>query len=52
MKHFLIPVMFAFAYSLTAQDLAELDRRNGFKNLKLVTPIDSVKGDSSAQLGA
>ena len=36
--------MFAFAYSLTAQDLAELDRRNGFKNLKLGTPIDSVKG--------
>jgi hypothetical protein len=31
-------------FSLAAQDLAELDRRNGFKDLKLGTPIDSVKG--------
>ena len=27
-------------------DLAELDRRNGFKDLKLGSPIDSVKGAS------
>ena len=26
------------------QDLAELDRRNGFKDIKLGYPIDSVKG--------
>lgn len=27
-----------------AQDLAELDRRNGFKDIKLGTHIDSIKG--------
>lgn len=27
-----------------AQDLAELDRRRGFKDIKLGTPVDSVKG--------
>jgi hypothetical protein len=27
-----------------SQDVAELERRNGFKTLKLGTPIDSVKG--------
>jgi hypothetical protein len=27
-----------------SQDLAELDRRNGFKDLKLGSPIDSVRG--------
>lgn len=32
------------ALGVQAQDLAELDRRNGFKNLKLGTAIDSVKG--------
>lgn len=26
------------------QDLAELDRRKGFKDIKLGTPIDSIKG--------
>jgi len=34
---FLVSVSFA-------QDIAELERRNGFKDLKLGTPIDSVKG--------
>jgi len=29
--------------SLWAQNTAELDRRNGFKNIKLGNPIDSVK---------
>jgi hypothetical protein len=29
---------------LRAQDTAELERRNGFKTLKLGIPIDSVKG--------
>ena len=28
----------------SGQDIAELERRNGFKDLKLGTPIDSVKG--------
>ncbi len=27
------------------QDIAELERRNGFKDLKLEMPIDSVKGE-------
>jgi hypothetical protein len=27
------------------QDLTELERRNGFKDLKLAIPIDSVKGE-------
>jgi hypothetical protein len=30
--------------SVLGQDVAELVRRNGFKNIKLGTPIDSVKG--------
>jgi hypothetical protein len=29
---------------IMAQDVAELSRRNGFKDIKLGTPIDSVKG--------
>ncbi len=29
---------------LPAQDIAELSRRNGFKDIKLASPIDSVKG--------
>lgn len=37
-----------FAFSLTVasygQDAAELERRNGFKEIKLGSPIDSVKG--------
>lgn len=28
----------------TAQDSAELNRRNGFKEIKLGTPIDSIRG--------
>jgi len=40
--------LFLFVTSITAsafsQDLAELDRRNGFKDIKLGTPIDSIKG--------
>ncbi len=30
--------------SLLAQNASELDRRNGFKDIKLGSPIDSVKG--------
>ena len=29
---------------LSAQDTAELDRRNGFKDIKLGTPVDSIQG--------
>lgn len=32
------------AISASGQDIAELERRNGFKDLKLGTSIDSVKG--------
>lgn len=42
-KHFLISAGIFLSYLLPAQDLAELDRRNGFKDLKLGSPIDSVK---------
>jgi len=32
------------SYSLSAQTESELDKRNGFKEIKLGMPIDSVKG--------
>ncbi len=32
-------------FSVTGQDIAELEQRNGFKNLKLGMLIDSVKGE-------
>jgi hypothetical protein len=38
---FLLLLLTSFAW---AQDISELDRRNGFKDLKLNMPIDSVKG--------
>ncbi|MBY0435767.1 MAG: hypothetical protein K2U26_16845 [Cyclobacteriaceae bacterium] len=44
MKHLIILVALSISVSLTAQNIAELERRNGFKDLKLGTPIDSVKG--------
>jgi hypothetical protein len=37
-------VLVSIANISFAQDLGELERRNGFKDLKLGTPIDSVKG--------
>ncbi len=43
MKHFLILGAIFSAYQLSAQDLTELDRRNGFKDLKLGSLIDSVR---------
>ena len=44
MKNIFIGAYMLISWATMAQDLAELDRRNGFKNLKLGTPIDSVKG--------
>lgn len=41
---FLTFFLFILAAPLLAQDKAELVRRNGFKDLKLGSPIDSVKG--------
>ncbi len=46
MKYFFFCVLIFGTYAMSAQDLAELDRRNGFKDLKLGTSIDSVKGAS------
>src|SRR3990170_4458708 len=39
----LITILTGFA--VIGQDIAELERRNGFKDLKLGMPIDSVKGE-------
>ena len=44
MKYFFLPVFIFLMITTFAQDLAELDRRNGFKSLKLGSHIDSVKG--------
>jgi hypothetical protein len=44
MKNILFITTMLISWASLAQDLAELDRRNGFKDLKLGTPIDSVKG--------
>lgn len=46
MKHHCLvsSLLLLIAYGAIGQDLAELDRRNGFKDLKLGTPIDSVQG--------
>jgi hypothetical protein len=43
MKHFILLICTVSTFAVTAQDLSELDRRNGFKNLKLGTIIDSIK---------
>ena len=44
MKHLFLPLFFVSILAAHGQNLAELDRRNGFKDLKLGTHIDSVKG--------
>ena len=44
MKRLFLVACVVASFPLSGQDLAELDRRNGFKDLKLGTPIDSVKG--------
>lgn len=41
----LLLIAFACALAATAQNVAELERRNGFKDLKLGMHIDSVKGE-------
>jgi hypothetical protein len=37
-------ILLVSAHNLTAQQITELERRNGFKDLKLGMKIDSVKG--------
>lgn len=45
LKQSLLFITLLGAVSATGQDIAELERRNGFKDLKLGTPIDSVNGE-------
>jgi hypothetical protein len=44
MRYLQLLLLFSITFSTTAQDTAELTRRNGFKSIKLGNPIDSVKG--------
>jgi hypothetical protein len=36
-------ILFSLSATLLAQE-TELDKRNGFKDIKMATPIDSIKG--------
>jgi hypothetical protein len=45
LKYTLLFVTILTGFALKAQDIAELERRNGFKDLKLGLPIDSLKGE-------
>src|SRR5204863_4621400 len=44
MKPFITIVLLSIGLTATGQDLAEIERRNGFKDLKLGMSIDSVHG--------
>jgi hypothetical protein len=41
---FLLVTLFISVRLLAQEDLTELDRRNGFKDIKMVMPVDSVRG--------
>ena len=43
MRKFVLPILLISIQSFS-QDIAELDKRNGFKDIKLGYPIDSVTG--------
>lgn len=45
LKFTLLLIATTFTFAAAAQDRAELERRNGFKDLKLGMHIDSVKGE-------
>lgn len=45
----LLLIALACVISATGQDIAELERRNGFKGLKLGIPLDSVQGEKKTQ---
>src|SRR5688500_4802534 len=45
LKFTLLLLLITTAFAVSGQDIAELERRNGFKDLKLGIPIDSVKGE-------
>jgi len=40
----IVLLLLTCSFASLGQDLTELDKRNGFKDLRLATPIDSVKG--------
>jgi len=45
LKYTLLLCCITLGFAATSQDIAELERRNGFKDLKLGIPVDSVKGE-------
>src|SRR5688500_9149745 len=45
LKYTLLLIIVSATLPATGQDIAELERRNGFKDLKLGIHIDSVKGE-------
>ncbi|MEX1238518.1 MAG: hypothetical protein WEB30_02345 [Cyclobacteriaceae bacterium] len=45
LKYTLLLVIISATLHATCQDIAELERRNGFKDLKLGIRIDSVRGE-------
>ena len=44
MTRFILPVFLLISSLASSQDANELARRNGFKDIKLGSPVDSVKG--------
>ena|SRR5437879_3638707 len=44
MKRFIFPALLLITFSVLSQDVNELARRNGFKDIKLGSLVDSVKG--------
>lgn len=45
LKQTLLFITLVASVATNGQDIAELERRNGFKDLKLGIPLDSVKGE-------
>lgn len=45
LKHTLLLIIISATLPATGQDIAELERRSGFKDLKLGIHIDSVRGE-------
>ncbi len=44
MRRFIFPILLLITFSVLSQDVNELARRNGFKDIKLGSLVDSVKG--------
>ncbi len=44
MAKLVVPVFLILSLRCFSQDISELDKRNGFKDIKLGSPIDSVTG--------